>query len=410
MSIPQYDDRFASNIPRYYLYTAFKGVGFGLFTAIWVIYLQQRRGFSLTEATIIDVAFWIAATLGEIPTGIVADTFGRKTSLAVGTALMAVSIFAWAFAPTMPLIMIAYVGLALGTTFLSGAEDAFLYESLQIGGRSGEYTHLAGRMGAVMLGATALGNVASGLFAAIDLILPFLIAGVCILLTLGVVLTFKEPHIDEKSGGQARKPYGEVLRQSLATMRSRPTLRYAMIYLSLVPLAAVIMETFFLQPQAIALSIPIAAIGVIVMAVQITNIAGSNWSHWIVAHFGEGRVLYTAPLFIIVSLILLAALQIFPALVFIAVIGFVTSVLRPLVLSRIQNEVPDNIRATVLSIQSLMFTFILTFGEPILGSIADHSGLPAAYIGLAGGLGIAVLLLFWTSRQHFPQTAAILST
>ncbi len=95
---------------------------------------------------------------------------------------------------------------------------------------------------------------------------------------------------------------------------------------------------------------------------------------------------------------------------FIAVIGFVTSVLRPLVLSRIQNEVPDDIRATVLSIQSLMFTFILTFGEPILGSIADHSGLPAAYIGLAGGLGIAVLLLFWTSRQHFPQTAAILST
>src|SRR5258708_36744856 len=112
-------------------------------------------------------------------------------------------------------IMTGGVGLGLGTTFRLGAEDAFLYESLQIGGRLGEYSRLAGRMGAVMLGATALGNVASGLFAAIDLILPFLIAGVCILLTLGVVLTFKEPHIDEKSGGQARKPYGEVLRQSL---------------------------------------------------------------------------------------------------------------------------------------------------------------------------------------------------
>src|SRR5258707_8049615 len=148
-------------------------------------------------------------------------------------------------------------------------------------------------MGAVMLGATALGNVASGLFAAIDLILPFLIAGVCILLTLGVVLTFKEPHIDEKSGGQARKPYGEVLRQSLATMRSRPTLRYAMIYLSLVPLAAVIMETFFLQPQAVALSIPIAAIGVIVMAGQITKITGSNRSRLVLGAFFEGCVPFT---------------------------------------------------------------------------------------------------------------------
>src|SRR5258708_32350350 len=123
MSIPQYDDRFASNIPRYYLYTAFKGVGFGLFTAIWVIYLQQRRGFSLTEATIIDVAFWIAATLGEIPTGIVADTFGRKTSLAVGTALMAVRIFAWAFPPPIPPILQPSLVLALCPPFLSGAED-----------------------------------------------------------------------------------------------------------------------------------------------------------------------------------------------------------------------------------------------------------------------------------------------
>src|SRR6266481_4118806 len=129
MSIPQYDDRFASNIPRYYLYTAFKGAGFGLFTAIWVIYLQQRRGASLTEATIIDVAFWIAATLGEVPTGVVADTLGRKASLAVGTALLGVSTLAWAYAPTLPLIMAAYVALAIGTTFLSGAEYALLYES-----------------------------------------------------------------------------------------------------------------------------------------------------------------------------------------------------------------------------------------------------------------------------------------
>jgi MFS family permease len=76
---------------RFFVYTAFKGFGFGLFTAIWVIYLQQRRGLTLTQATLIDVAFWIAATLGEVPTGIVADTFGRRTSLAAGAALLCLS-------------------------------------------------------------------------------------------------------------------------------------------------------------------------------------------------------------------------------------------------------------------------------------------------------------------------------
>ena len=96
-----YPNQFASNIPRYFLYTALKGFGFGLIAAMWLIYLQQRRGLSLTEATFVDVAFWIAAVLGEIPTGIVADIFGRKTSLIVGTALMSLSIFAWVTASTL---------------------------------------------------------------------------------------------------------------------------------------------------------------------------------------------------------------------------------------------------------------------------------------------------------------------
>jgi MFS-type transporter involved in bile tolerance (Atg22 family) len=89
-----------------------------------------------------------------------------------------------------------------------------------------------------------------------------------------------------------------------------------------------------------------------------------------------------------------------PALLSIAVISFVTAVLRPLVLNRIQNEVSDDVRATVLSMQSLMFTLLLAISEPILGVIADRSGLPAAYIMLAGSLGMLTLFLFWRSRQH----------
>jgi hypothetical protein len=45
----------ASNIPKYFVYTALKGLGFGLFVAVWVIYLQQQRGLSLSQAALIDV-------------------------------------------------------------------------------------------------------------------------------------------------------------------------------------------------------------------------------------------------------------------------------------------------------------------------------------------------------------------
>jgi hypothetical protein len=74
---------------------------------------------------------------------------------------------------------------------------------------------------------------------------------------------------------------------------------------------------------------------VVVMAGQITNMAGSTFSDRIKACFGEGRVLYIAPLLIVSSLMLLAAFQVFPALLLIAVISFITAVLRPLLMNRI---------------------------------------------------------------------------
>jgi MFS family permease len=393
---------FASNIPSYFVYTALKGFGFGLFAAIWVIYLQEQRGLSLSQAALIDVTFFVAAALGELPTGIVADRFGRKTSLLIGTAMMCFSTLAWIVAPTLPLIMLAYICLGIGYTFLSGAEDALFYESVQRTGRADAYTRLVGRVGATMLGALALGSVASGLLAALDLSLPFVVAGLSYVVIFAIALTFKEPRAEETSSGQARKAFGEILRQSLALMRARPALRYPMMYLSLVPLAALILETLFVQPQALAFGVPIAGVGVVVMALQITNIVGSTWSDRMKAHLGEGRILYAAPLFIVASLILLAALQLFPALLFIAVISFVTAALRPILLSRVQNEVSDELRATLLSMQSLMFTVVAAISQPTLGLIADQSGLSAAYVVLAGSLSILTLVLFWKGRQHFP--------
>ena len=401
--------QFAVNIPRYFVYTALKGFGFGLITAMWLIYLQQRRGLNLTQATFVDVAFWIAAVLGEVPTGIVADRFSRKASLIAGTALMSVSIFAWVFAPTVPLIILSYAGLAIGVTFLSGAEDAFFYESIQAAGRADHYPRLVGLAGATMLGATAIGSAASGLFASVDLILPFLISGLSLLATLGIVLTFKELQTGEKTDGQPRKSYKEILRQSFAMMRTRPWLRSPMLYLALVPMAALIMETFFLQPQSVALGVPIAGIGLLVMATQFTNMAGSTLADRIAASLGEGRVLSIIPGIIVISLILLAAFQVLLSLLFVALISFATAVLRPLVLNRIQNQVSDTIRATILSMQSLMGTLLLTISEPILGFMADRFGLPAAYVTLAGGLSLLVLLLFWTSFRFLLQSGAVKS-
>jgi MFS family permease len=397
--------QFALNIPKYFVYTALKGLSFGLIAAMWVIFLTQHRGLSLAQASLVDVMFFVAAAFGEIPTGIVADKFGRKTSLTAGAALMSIGILGWTFAPSMPLIMVSYLGMGIGYTFLSGAEDALFYESVQLTGQADNYTRLVGRAEAVFMGALALGSVVSGLLASINLILPMLVCGLSFLVMLGVILTFNEPQMEEQSDGQLRKSFGAILGQSFAMMRARPTLLYPMLYLALVPLASFITETLFLQPQALSLGVPIAGIGVLVMAVQLTNMVGLNWSGLFTTRLGEGRLIYIAPLFIFVSLILLAAFQKLPVLVFIAVIGFFTSVIRPILLTRIQNEVSDGVRATIISMNSLMFTMIAAISQPTLGYITDKSGFPSAYVALASALGLLTAFLFWKSRHYFPHAA-----
>jgi len=401
--------QFAANIPRYFVYTALKGFGFGLLGAMWVIFLTQQRGLSLAQASLVDVMFFVAAAFGEVPTGIVADRFGRKISLIAGSALLSVGILGWTFAPTLPFIMLSYFGMGVGFTFLSGAEDALFYESVQLAGRADDYTRLVGRAGAVMLGALAMGSAASGLLASINLVAPMLVCGLSLLVMLGIVLTLKEPQTKVQSNGTARRSFDSILRQSLTLMRARPALLYPMIYLALVPIASFITETLFLQPQAQLLGVSLTGIGLLVMAAQLTDMLGSNWSDRLRARFGEGRLITIAPAIILASLIVLAVFQKLPVLIFIAVIGFFTSVIRPILLNQIQNEVSDEVRATIISMNSLMNTVIAAISQPTLGFVADQSGFPAAYLGFAGGLSILLLLLFWKGHPYLLRSEIIRS-
>jgi MFS family permease len=393
----------ASNIPRYVVYTALKGVGFGLFLPIWVIYLQQQRGLSLSQAALVDVTFFVAAALAELPTGIVADRFGRKTSMTIGASLMAAGLIGWTFAPTLLLTIVAYVVMGVGMTFLSGAEDAFFYETVRQSGRGDEYPRLLGRVSAIFPGALALGSVASGFLAALNLILPFLLSGVLLLAALGIVLTLSEPHAEQRQHDQARPSLRAVLAQSFAMMRDRPQLRFSMVYLAVVPLASFMIESVFVQPQALALGVPLAGIGMLVMAVQLTAMAGSAWSARLTARLGEGRALSTAPIVIGSSLLVLAALQVMPSLLLIGVMGFVTAVVRPILVSRMQHELSDENRATMLSMQSLIFTMVAALSQPTLGAVADSFGLPAAYVALAGALSAVMLVVFWRRYRHMRQ-------
>jgi hypothetical protein len=68
-----------------------------------------------------------------------------------------------------------------------------------------------------------------------------------------------------------------------------------------------------------------------------------------------------------------------------------------------QHELSDENRATMLSMQSLIFTMVAALSQPTLGAVADSFGLPAAYVALAGALSAVMLVVFWRRYRHMRQ-------
>src|ERR671916_1784512 len=148
-------------------------------------------GLTNLEAFTANAFFTAGMVLFEVPTGIVADTWGRRTSYLLGTVTLAGSTFLyyllWVLdAPFVPWAVVSIL-IGLGFTFFSGAVEAWLVDALRHAQYEGGLENVLGRgqmvSGVAMLG----GSVAGGAIAqATSLGVPFLLR-VGVLLAMFVV-------------------------------------------------------------------------------------------------------------------------------------------------------------------------------------------------------------------------------
>ena len=133
-----------TDLRRFYVFQTINDFSFT--AGIWIIFLQSR-GFSLAEIGLAESAFHLAPITLELPSGSFADVLGRKWSMTAGalliagsTALMFVADSLWLLLPALYLNGAAYA-------FRSGAQQAFLFDSLGDEPTGARFTHLwAGSM------------------------------------------------------------------------------------------------------------------------------------------------------------------------------------------------------------------------------------------------------------------------
>lgn len=410
--------RYRRNILVYFILSTLRGAATGTPIVLWVVFLQQHYGYSLTEVTLLDLPFWFGIFLFEIPTGIVADRYGRKLSMSlsaiIGSAVWLVFAFSGEF---LVMASAQFIG-GLAVTFSSGADDALLYETMKVLGRADEYAKVAGRARAIRTASAMIAGLGVGAIASVDLVLPAIITSILIGATLIPILSL----IETRGASRAAKgnpqegatmPYSQILRQATSALREHTALRWAIAYLVILSCVGFYAEVF-LQPYTLAVGLPIMALGVVMMCAQGMSIAGSLAVPKVERAIGTNTLLLGVPLLLVLCLLMLGTTPLMPLLLVAAIAAFLFALTEPVLLAAIQRRVPDGARATVLSIKSLFATVFLTTTEPLLGVLSDGFGVHTAYLGMAGLVALlcGALLLrgrSWLSSHSLkPDTAPLI--
>ncbi len=370
--------------------------------AIWVIYLIEDRGLTLGQILLLEAVVFGAIVVAEVPTGVIADRYTRRLSLLLGSLVSAVAFVVFGLASSIELLMGSYVLFAIGGALMSGADEAFLYDSLRAVGRSGEFARVFGRFNARMTVGIAGFTVAGGLMVIwTPLSWPIVLSGVLSLVAAGFALLLVEPPRE-----RTEQSFVRIGRSAAGRIVTTRALRWIVVVSAAVQGIEIVAFTTF-QPILVGEGVPVWALGWVAAGMMLVAAAG-GWSSWRVRQrFGLSRSLAVLPAFAALGLLGGASgmLWLFP--VFTAAM-FVREALHPLVVEYLSRRVPDGERATTLSVHQLaawFATIVISLG---LGLVVDRVGLGSSLAAASAVLLVIVLVAYalWRSagdREPYPE-------
>jgi MFS family permease len=369
-------------------------------------------GLSNLEAFTANAFFTAGMVLFEVPTGIVADTLGRRMSYLLGTVTLSAStllyVLLWQTGAPLWQWAVVSILLGLGFTFFSGAVEAWLVDALAATGFTGTMESVFGR-GQVVTGVAMLGGSVAGGFIAqqTNLGVPFVLRG--LILIVMFLVAFRLMHdigFTPEKGGRPLAEMRKVAAASIDYGWRVPAVRWLMVEGMFVGGVGVY-GFYALQPYLLELygdphAYQIA--GLVAAIVAGAQILGGVAAPWIRGRFHRrtSALIATAALSV-ATLALIGIIQSFWAVVGLIVVwGLLFAAAMPIRQTYINGLIPSQQRATVLSFDSLMASSGGVWAQPALGRAADVWGYAPSYLLGAGVSALALPFLVLSRRQNAP--------
>jgi MFS family permease len=366
-------------------------------------------GLSNLEAFAANAFFTAGMVVFEVPTGIVADTVGRRASYLLGTVTLTVTtllyVLMWQVAAPFWAWALVSIGLGLGFTFFSGAVEAWLVDALQATGFTGSLESVLGK-GQVVSGIAMLTGALSGGFLAqaTSLGVPFVLRTVVLAAMFGLAFAvMRDIGFTPRRGDRLTREMRRIAGASIEHGWRVPAVRWIMLA-SPFSAGVGIYAFYALQPYLLELSGDRQAYGIAGLAAAIVaaaQILGGMTAARLRERFRRRTsALLSATAASSVTLLLIGvSAQFWVVLGLIAVWGLIFAASMPIRQAYLNELIPSQQRATILSFDSLLGSGGGVVSQPLLGRAADVWGYAGSYVLSAAISAIAAPFILWSRRQ-----------
>lgn len=334
---------------------------------IWVFnYLRYTdyAGIGLLETVMITTA-----TIGEIPTGVIADLIGKKKTIIIAFFLGALGNIVQAIAPNYYVLMASIMIMTIGGAFYSGSLEALVYDTLKEKGLTQSFKRVIARINTMQNVGMAVAGICGGYLYQLNYSYPFY--GVAIAYLIGMILSFGliEPSVDTEK--YSWKRFISQNREGFGQLFMNKRIAYMSI-LFLVPSAFMIAtENVLNDATAIELGFKSTQLGIFATLLYLFGIFASEKSEWIINKMNSKNT------FILIMFVYFLTLVFMPKASFL--VGAILLLLRYGASTifgnyesvMINDAIDSRYRATTLSTFSLLRNIPYVFGATGIGMLMN---------------------------------------
>ncbi|MGZ6391194.1 MAG: MFS transporter [Ktedonobacterales bacterium] len=368
--------------------------------AVWIVYLAAH-GYSPFAIGLVEMIFHIAKFVAEMPTGVFADLVGRRASLIVSCVLAAIGELLFVV-PSFPVIVLSFALLGVAYAFRGGADSAMLWalaERVGVSDKATHYSKLYSRMFLLLLLGETLGAASGGFIGGIWALLPFICQGIVAVLAIPPLFFLPEVRLAHSERHSPLRHIGAGLRAAW-----RDPVLLGLLLLSGLTASVFTTLGYYTQLYFHDLGFSLSAIGIIFALAIVPDSLFASLAPRIIHRLPQPWLI---TIFVASEALGLASMSAQQPLL--GIVGFLLlfhsadAVLTPAISRYLNERSPEAQRATVLSLDTGLFSAAMIVLFPLFGLGLTQASYHAIFLWtlaalLAGSLTIAILV--WLLRRR----------